>query len=140
MDVIADGGSVVGFVVCSLEVVRIILFLLILFFRLGHLSIWKWGNMRGRHTVSKDEKFIPLASCDLRKQWEQVVWDTLRVLTHNTTRVGTSGVEVSQQSSVPFRTLLSLASLVGIVALSVDHVGNGGLHGELCVSVRVGGA
>lgn len=36
--------------------------------------------------------------------------------------------------------LLRLASLGSIVALSVDQVGDGSLDGELGVSVRVGGA
>lgn len=91
-----------------------------------------------KRTISEDEKFLSLASGDLRKQWKQVVWDTLRVLTHDTTWVGTGGVEVSQQRSIPLATFLSVASLVRVVALGVDHVSDGGFHGEFCVSVRVG--
>lgn len=50
-----------------------------------------------------------------------------------------SGVEVTQQSGVPLLSLLGLALLGEVIALSVDEVGDRSLDGELGVSVRVGG-
>lgn len=51
-----------------------------------------------------------------------------------------SGVEVAQQGSVPLLSLLLLASLGESSALSIDHIGDGRLNGELGVAVRVGWA
>lgn len=50
--------------------------------------------------------------------------------------MSTSGVEVSEKSSVPLVT--TLASLLGLCSLSVDMVCDHHLDGELCVSVWVG--
>lgn len=54
--------------------------------------------------------------------------------------MGTGGVEVAQKSAVPLLGLGLVAGLDRVVALSVDHVGNGVLDSELGVSVGVGGA
>lgn len=54
--------------------------------------------------------------------------------------MGTSGVEVAEQSAVPLLGFGLVAGLGGIVALSVDHVGDGVLNGELGVTVGVGRA
>jgi len=54
--------------------------------------------------------------------------------------VSTSGVEIAQQSAVPLVSLSLVTSLEGVVALSVDHIGDGGLNGELGVSEGVGRA
>lgn len=96
--------------------------------------------MIGGQTITEHEKLLALANSNLRQQREQVIRNTLRVLTHNTTGVSTSGVEVTQQSSVPLGGFLGLTLLGEVVALSVDKVGDGSLNGELGVSVRVGGA
>lgn len=76
----------------------------------------------------------------MSKKREKVVRDTLRVLTHDATGVSTSGVEVAKEGRVPLLGVIRLSSFGGIVALSVDDVGDGGLNGELGVSVGVGGA
>lgn len=102
-------------------------------------SVVLYGLEAG-HTVTEDHQLLALAGGDLREQGEQVVGDTLGVLAHDTAGVGTSGVEVAEQGTVPLLGLGLVAGLDGIVALSVDHVGDGGLNGELGVSVRVGGA
>lgn len=54
--------------------------------------------------------------------------------------MSTSGVEVSQQSSVPLLGFAGVTSLGEVIALGVDEIGNSGLNGELGVSVRVGRA
>lgn len=95
---------------------------------------------KGKHTVTEDHQLLALAGGDLSEQREQVVRDTLGVLTHDTGGVGTGGVEVTEQGTVPLLGLGLVAGLDGVVALSVDHVGDGGLNGELCVAVGVGGA
>lgn len=92
------------------------------------------------HTVTEDHELLALASGDLREEGEQVVGDTLGVLAHNTTGVSTGGVEVTEESTVPLLGLGLVAGLGSVVALSVDHVGDGGLDGELGVTVGVGGA
>lgn len=101
-------------------------------------------EMKGRkgrvlHTITEDHQLLALASGNLGKQGEQVVGDTLGVLAHDTAGVGTSGVEVAEQSTVPLLGLGLVAGLGGVVALGIDHVGDGGLDGELGVAVGVGG-
>lgn len=91
-------------------------------------------------TITEDQQLLALASGDLCKQGKQVVGDALGVLAHDTAGVGTGGVEVAQQSTVPLLGLGLIAGLGGVVALSVDHVGDGGLDGKLGVAVGVGGA
>lgn len=54
--------------------------------------------------------------------------------------MSTGGVEVTEQGTVPLLGLGLVAGLQGVVALGVDHVGDGVLNGELGVSVGVGGA
>lgn len=53
--------------------------------------------------------------------------------------MSTGGVEVAEQGTVPLLGLSLVAGLDGVVALSVDDVGDGGLDGELGVAVGVGG-
>lgn len=96
-------------------------------------------SLGGGHTVAEDHQLLALASGNLGEQGEQVVGDTLGVLAHDTAGVGTGGVEVAEQSTVPLLGLGLVAGLDGVVALSVDHVGDGGLNGELGVTVGVGG-
>lgn len=71
------------------------------------------------------------------EQGEQVVRDTLGVLAHDTAGVGTSGVEVAQQSAVPLGSLGLVACLGGVVTLGVDNIGNGELNSVLGVAVGV---
>lgn len=92
------------------------------------------------HTVTEHEQLLALASGDLSQQRQQVVRDTLGVLAHDAAGVGTGGVEVAEQGTVPLLGLGGVAGLGGVVALSVDDVGDGGLDGELGVTVGVGGA
>lgn len=94
-------------------------------------------NRVGRRTVTEDKQLIALAGGNLSEQGKEVVGDTLGVLAHDTTRVSTGRVEVAQQSAVPLLGLGLVASLGGVVALGVDHVGNGVLNSELGVSVGV---
>lgn len=91
----------------------------------------------GDLTVSEDEQLLALASRDLGQQGQQVVRDTLGVLSHDTTGVSTSGVEVTEQSTVPLLGLLRLSGLDGVVACRVDDVRDGPLDADLGVSVRV---
>lgn len=95
---------------------------------------------RELHTITEDHQLLALAGGNLGKQRKQVVGDTLGVLAHNTAGVGTGGVEVAEQSAVPLLGLGLIAGLGGVVTLGVDHVGDGGLDGELGVAVGVGGA
>lgn len=123
VDVVTDGGSVARLVVCHLSAIES-----------------KYRGRNRQHTVTKDKQLLALASSDLSQQRQQVVRNTLRVFTHDTTGVSTSGVEVAQQGAVPLVSLSLVASLEGVVALSVDHISDGGLNGELGVSVGVGRA
>lgn len=91
-----------------------------------------------RHTVTEDHQLLALAGGDLREEGKQVVRHTLGVLAHDTAGVGTGGVEVTEQSAVPLLGFGLVASLGGVVALGVDHVGDGGLDSELGVTVGVG--
>lgn len=91
-------------------------------------------------TVSENEELFSLASGNLRKQWKQVVRYTLGIFTHDSAGVSTSGVEITQQSAVPFLSLLRLSSLGGIVSLRVDEIGDSILDSELGVTVGVCGA
>jgi hypothetical protein len=88
-------------------------------------------------TVTKDKQLLPLANSDLGKERKQVVGNSRRVLTHDTTWVAAGRVEVPQESGVVL--VAALASLLRRVALCVDVVGDHSLDTELGVSVRVGG-
>ena len=92
------------------------------------------------HTVTEDKELLALASSNLSQKGKEVVRNALGVLAHNSTRVSTSRVEVTQQSTVPLLSLGGVASLGGVVALSVDHIGDRVLNGELGISVGVGRA
>lgn len=99
---------------------------------------WKEGCVE--RTVTEDHQLLALAGSDLREEGKEVVGDALGVLAHDTAGVGTGGVEVAEESTVPLLGLGLVAGLGGVVALSVDHVGDGGLNGELGVAVGVGGS
>lgn len=123
VDVVTDGGSVARLVVYCL------------------LTIGSRCRDRNRQlTVTKNKQLLAFASSNLSQQRQQVVRNTLGVFTHDTTGVRASRVEVAQQSAVPLLSLSLVTSLEGVVALSVDQVGDGGLNGELGVSVGVGRA
>lgn len=34
-------------------------------------------------TITEDEKFFPLAGCDLCEKWEKIVWNTCWVFPHD---------------------------------------------------------
>ena len=91
------------------------------------------------HTITEDHQLLALASGNLGKQRKQVVGDTLGVLAHNTAGVGTSRVEVAEQSAVPLLSLGLVTGIDSVVALGVDQIGDGGLDSELGVAVGVGG-
>lgn len=97
-----------------------------------------WRGEGDLHTITENHQLLALASGDLGKQREQVVGDTLGVLTHDTAGVGTGGVEVAEQSAIPLLGLGLVTSLDGVVTLGVDNVGDGGLNSELGVAVGVG--
>lgn len=92
----------------------------------------------GLLTVTKDQKFVPFSSRYLAKQRQEVVRDTLGVLTHDAAGVSTARVEVAEQSAVPL--LEGLARLFGLPPLSLDMIGNDGLDHHLGMTVCVGGA
>lgn len=121
VDVVADGGTVLGCVVWCCCV--------------SCMPTCKCSTVL---TVSEDEQLLPLANSNLSQQWKKVVRHTLRVLAHDTTRVAACRVEVSQKCSVEL--LAALASLLGLDSLAVDKVGDHRLHSELGVSVWVCGS
>jgi hypothetical protein len=90
-----------------------------------------WGLL----TITKDEELLALTGSNLAEKGKQVEWDTEWVLTHDTAWVGTSWVEVSQQSAIPL--VERLALLLEVVALSINVIGNDELDGGLGVSVWV---
>ena len=83
MDVVTDGGTIVGIIV----------------FRLSNCL---FAAMAGR-VLTGSEHFDVFAAVggNLRKQGEQVEGDSERVLAHDSRRVCAGGIEVAQQSSVP---------------------------------------
>lgn len=90
--------------------------------------------------ITEDEQLLALAGGNLGEEGQQVVGDTLGVLTHDTGGVSTGGVEVTEESTIPLLGLSLVAGLDGVVALGVDCVGDGELNGELGVTVGVGRA
>lgn len=72
-------------------------------------------------TVAKNKQLLSLSDGYLRKQRKQIVWHAQRVLSHDSARVGSSRVEVSQQRGIPL-IAAGLALLLGISALSLDVV------------------
>lgn len=90
------------------------------------------------HTITKDEELLALTSGNLPKERQQVEGNALRVLAHDSAGVGTAGVEVPQQSTVPG--LVGFASLLEVVALGIHVVGNEVLNRGLGATVSVGRA
>lgn len=95
-------------------------------------------RLRVRHvrTITEDKGTLTVASSDLAQQRQQVIRNALRVLAHDTTRVSTARVKVSQQGAVPL--LKGLASLLQVVALGIDAVGDDVLDHGLGAAVGVG--
>lgn len=86
-------------------------------------------------TVTKDEQLFTFPYCNLGKQWEKVVWDTLGVFTHNTTGMRACRIEVAEECSVPV--VAGFALLFEIVALSFDVVCDARFNGRLCAAVGI---
>ncbi len=125
VDVIADGGSVVGGIVCA---------------KLCQNSC-PIGTTNLGHccpTVTKDEQLIAFSNRYLSEQGEQVVWNTLWVFTHDSAGVGTGWVEVAEQGRIPMVT--RLAFLFEIGALGFNKVGDAGFDGSFGIAIRVCGA
>ena len=92
--------------------------------------------MEYAHTIAKDEELLTVSSGNLAQQRQQVVRNTLRVLTHDSARVGTTRVEVSEQCTIPL--LEWLSGLLQIASLSVDKVGDDVLNHGLGATIGVG--
>lgn len=120
VDIVADGGAVLGVVV---------------WLTLGLQK--QRAAVDFQLTVTENQQLIPFASGDLAEEGQQVEGNTLRVLTHDTTRVGTTRVKVSQEGTIPL--LEVLAFLLEVVALSVDIIGDDILNHGLGSAVGVGG-
>jgi hypothetical protein len=120
VDVVADGGAVFGCVVCDV------------------LASSYCANLWEKLTVTENKQLLPLANSDLRQEWQKVVWDALRIFSHNATRVATSRVEVPQQRRIEL--FSRLAFLLFLRPLGVNVVCDHGLHGKLGVAVRIGGS
>lgn len=89
-------------------------------------------------TISKHQQLLSLSSCDLAKQRQQVEWHTQWILTHDSTRVRSSRVEISQQSSIPG--FNRLAFFLQLVPLSLDVIDDDQFDCALCSTVWVCGA
>lgn len=89
-------------------------------------------------TITKDEQLLAFPYCYLGKQWEEIVWYTLGVFTHDAARVGACRIEIAKQSGVPVVSGFSL--LLEIIALGFDVIGDTSFHGRLGASVGVGRA
>lgn len=92
----------------------------------------------GYLTIAKDQELGAVASGNLAQQRQQVVRNTLGVLSHDTGGVGTSRVEVSEVGTVPL--LKRLAGLLGVLSLGVDEVLDDVLNEALCAAVGVCGS
>lgn len=89
-------------------------------------------------TITENEQLLPLADGYLRKQREEIVRDAQGVLAHDAARVRTGRVEVTQQSGVEPAGVG--ASLLSLIALGFDVVGDHALDGRLGAAVGVGRA
>jgi hypothetical protein len=59
------------------------------------------GQGRGLRTVTEDLNVLAPSDCDLAEQGKEVVGDSERVFSHDSSRVGSGGVEVAEESAVP---------------------------------------
>ncbi|KAJ6444934.1 LOW QUALITY PROTEIN: putative quinone oxidoreductase [Purpureocillium lavendulum] len=98
----------------------------------------KLNGARQKPTFAKDEQLVAVARGHLAQQGQQVVGHALGVLAHDAAGVRAAGVEVAQQGAVPL--VVGLASLLQVVALGLDEVGDDVLDHRLCAAVRVGRA
>lgn len=89
--------------------------------------------------ITEDEELLSLARGDLCEQGKEVEGNTLGVFAHEAGGVGTSGVEVAKDGSVPLLGLLLIASLLGGHALSGNHILDGVLNGNLGMTVGICG-
>ncbi len=122
VDVVADGGAVVGGVVCGQ-------------FCEHAFSIRVTNMGDGAPTVAEDEQLLALAYRHLGKQGEEVVGDALRVFAHDTAGMRTCRVEVAKESGVPVVAGLSL--LLEVVALGFDVVCDACFDGRLGPAIGV---
>lgn len=96
------------------------------------------GAVAGGVVVAENEELVTVTCGNLAEEREQVVWNALGVLAHDTSGVSAAGVEIAQESAVPL--LIRLAGLLKSVALSVDLVGDDILDDGFGASVGVGRA
>lgn len=94
------------------------------------------GTVAGRVVVSKDQELVAITGGDFAEEREQIKGNTLGVLAHDASGVGTAGVEIAQDSAVPL--LVGLASLLEAAALSIDLVGDDILDDGLGAAVGIG--
>ena len=125
VDVVADGGAVVGGVVYGQ-------------FCEQAFSVRVANMGDGAPTVAKDEQLLALPDRYLGKQWEEIVRYTLGIFAHDTAGMRAGRVEVAQESGVPV--VAGLALFLEVVALGFDVVGDAGFDGRLGAAVRVRGA
>lgn len=90
--------------------------------------------------VAEDEEFLALSDGDLREEREEVVWYAEGVFAHDAAWMGAGGVEVAEESGVPFLGFVFFAGFLGGIALRGDLVGDDAFDGGFCAPVRVGWA
>ena len=122
MDVVADGGAIVGGVVYGQ-------------FCEHAFSVRVTNVGDSAPTVAEDEQFLALSYCYLGKQREKVVRYTLGVFAHDTAGMRASRVEIAEDSGVPV--VAGFASFLEIIALGFDVVCDASLDGRLGASVGV---
>lgn len=88
-------------------------------------------------TVAEYQQLFALTGRDLSKKGQKVVRNALGILAHDAAGVGTARVKVSEEGTVPL--LVLLASLLKVVALSVNKVCDDILNHGLGAAVGVGG-
>lgn len=125
VDVVADGGAVVGGVVCGQFC--------------EHAFSVRVTNMGdGAPTVAKDEQLFALPDGHLGEQREEVVRDALGVFAHDAAGVRAGRVEVAQEGGVPV--VAGFALFLEVAALGFDVVGDAGFDGGFGAAVGVGWA
>jgi hypothetical protein len=90
----------------------------------------------GKLTIAEYQELLTFTSSNLSKEGKKVVRNTSGVLTHDTSGVSTTRVEVSQQSTVPLLELLT--GLLQVASLSVNKVGDNVLDHGLGAAICVG--
>jgi len=123
VDVIADGGTIFGGIVCEAK--------------LAGTALPESHGLTGRLTIAKYEQLFAIPRCNLAEKGKKVVRNALGILAHEAAGMRAAGVEVPKQRAVPL--LIRLAGLLALASPRLDMVRDDLLNHDLGPAVRVGG-